>query len=127
MRAIKYKSSDYLRTPELIAAYLDEALKDSDPRLLMVAIKNVVEATQGMTSLATATGLNRESLYKALSGERAPRVDTLSKILHACGLRLSVSAEKRRRPDISSRILQKLRRRRGARHQQKIPRPGAIT
>ncbi len=91
MPVVKYKSSDYLKTPEAVAAYLDEALKDNDPRLLMLAIKNVVEATQGMTSLASATGLNRESLYKALSGERAPRVDTLSKILRACGLRLSVS------------------------------------
>lgn len=91
MPVVKYKSSDYLKTPEAVAAYLDETLKDGDPRLLMLAIKNVVEATHGVADLANATSLNRESLYKTLSGERAPRIDTLSRILHTYGLRLSVS------------------------------------
>lgn len=95
MPVVKYKSSDYLKTPEAVAAYLDEALKDDDPRLLMLAIRNVAEAAQGIGNLATATGLNRESLYKTLSGERTPRVDTLSRILHAYGLRLSVSVDKK--------------------------------
>lgn len=93
MPVVKYKSSDYLKTPKAVAAYLDETLRVDDPRLLMLAIRNVVEATRGMAGLADATGLNRESLYKTLSGERAPRVDTLSRILHAYGLRLSVSVD----------------------------------
>ncbi|TAJ94083.1 MAG: putative addiction module antidote protein [Gammaproteobacteria bacterium] len=68
---------------------------DSDPRLLMLAIKNVIETTHGMAELANTTGLNRESLYKTLSGERTPRIDTLSRILHTYGLRLSVSVDEK--------------------------------
>ena len=43
-----------------------------------------------MTQLARDTGLSRESLYKSLSGERAPSSDTLFKVIHAMGFKLSV-------------------------------------
>ena len=35
-------------------------------------------------------GLSRESLYKSLSGERAPSSDTLFKVMRALGLKLTV-------------------------------------
>lgn len=44
-----------------------------------------------MSQLARDTGLSRESLYKSLSGERAPSSDTLFKVLHALGLKITLS------------------------------------
>jgi probable addiction module antidote protein len=44
---------------------------------------------RGMAQLAKDTGLSRESLYKSLSGERAPSADTLFKVISALGLKLT--------------------------------------
>ena len=91
MHAIDYKTSDYLKTPEDIAAYLNEVLEEDDPKLLMLALRNVADATGGISALAEQTGLNRESLYKTLSGKRNPGIETINMILHAFKLRLSVT------------------------------------
>jgi len=91
MRTIDYKTSDYLKTPEDIAAYLNEVLEEDDPKLLMLALKNVADARGGISALAEQTGLNRESLYKTLSGNRNPGIETINAILHAFKLRLSVT------------------------------------
>ena len=45
MNAVDYKTSDYLKSPEEIAAYLNEVLVEDDPKLLMVALRNVADAT----------------------------------------------------------------------------------
>ena len=92
MRTVEYKTSDYLNTPEDIAAYLNEILEDDDPKLLMLALRNVADAGGGISALADQTGLNRESLYKTLSGKRNPGIETINAILHAFNLRLSVTA-----------------------------------
>lgn len=81
---------NYLQTEADISAYLDAVLEDEDPALLAAALGDIARA-RGMTSLAQATGLSRESLYKSLSGERIPSADTLFKVIHALGLKLSVS------------------------------------
>jgi probable addiction module antidote protein len=91
MRTIDYKTSDYLNSPESIAAYLNEVLEEDDPKLLMLALRNVADATGGISALAEQTGLNRESLYKTLSGNRNPGIETINAILHAFNLRLSVT------------------------------------
>lgn len=92
MRAIDYKTSDFLKSPEDIATYLNVVLQDDDPKLLMLALRNVADAKGGIAALAEQTGLNRESLYKTLSGNRNPGIDTINTILHAYNLRLSVTA-----------------------------------
>ena len=43
---------------------------------------------RGMSQLAKDTGLGRESLYKALSGEVSPNFDTILKVMHALGFKL---------------------------------------
>ena len=93
MSAVDYKTSDYLNTPEDIAAYLNEILEEDDPKLLMVALRNVADVKGGIASLAEQTGLNRESLYKTLSGKRNPGIETINMILHAYHLRLSVTTQ----------------------------------
>lgn len=45
-----------------------------------------------MSKVARATGLSRESLYRALSGERSPDFATILKVMRALGVQLHVSA-----------------------------------
>ena len=85
-----FDAAAYLTTEADVAAYLDTVLEENDPNLLAAALGDIARA-RGMSSLAKATGLSRESLYKSLSGERVPSTETLLKVLHALNLKLSVS------------------------------------
>ena len=71
-RFTPFDAADYLDNEETIAAYLSATLEEDDPEMFLVAIKTVARA-RGMTQLAQETGLGRESLYKALSGEGTPQ------------------------------------------------------
>ena len=81
--------ADYLKSDADIAQYLNVVLEDGDPALLAATIGDVARA-RGMTQLAKDTGLSRESLYKSLSGQRAPNSDTLFKVMKALGFKLTV-------------------------------------
>jgi len=81
--------SNYLNDEADIAAYLQAAMEDGDPALLAAALGDIARA-RGMTQLARDTGLSRESLYRSLSGERAPSSETLFKVIHAMGFKLTV-------------------------------------
>jgi len=81
--------------PKLARAYLAEAVKDDDPRVLLSALRTVAEA-QGVARLATAAGIPRESLYRALSPKGNPRLSTLFAVLKAVGFRFSLEERKRR-------------------------------
>lgn len=85
-----FDAADYLKNEEDITAYLQAAIEEGDPLLLAAALGDIAKA-RGMTNLARETGLSRESLYKSLSGERAPSSDTLFKVIHAMGFKLTVS------------------------------------
>lgn len=86
----KHKASDYLQTPEDIAAYLNAVIEEmgDDPRLLMKAFRNVAEAQGGVSRLALAANLDRVALSRTLSGRRNPRIDTLAKLSAATGVKL---------------------------------------
>lgn len=86
-----FKASAYLRDESDIAAYLESVLEDGDMRAVPVALRSVAEAMGGMTALAACTGLSRETLYRTLSDKGNPRLDTLTAILAAFGLRLAVA------------------------------------
>ena len=51
-----------------------------------------IARAKGMTQIAHDTGLSRESLYKALSGQRSPTFDTILKVMQALGLKLHAAA-----------------------------------
>ncbi|MBS7350769.1 MAG: putative addiction module antidote protein [Comamonas sp.] len=85
-----FDMANYLRSEEEIAEYLRQVLEDNDPAELAAALGHVARA-RGMTQLAKDTGLSRESLYKSLSGERAPSSDTLFKVIRAMGFKLSLN------------------------------------
>ena len=83
----KFDVAEFLQDEETIAEYLNMALEDPNPEMLLLAVKNIARA-QGMTQLAKDTGLGRESLYKALSDGAKPRYDTLLKVVRALGIKL---------------------------------------
>lgn len=79
-----------LKDPLEAAAYLEAALEEGDREALLVAMRHVAAAHGGMAAIAQQTGLSRESLYRAFSRRGNPTVATLSTVLAATGLRLSV-------------------------------------
>ena len=85
-----YDVAETLRTPDEMAAYLEACIEDAngDAAFIAKALGDIARA-QGMTEIARQTGLSRESLYKALSGERSPSFDTVLKVISALGLKLS--------------------------------------
>lgn len=91
METTAYNPLDYLQTPEEISAYLDEAFADEDPRIFIVALGHLARK-KGMSQIARDSGLSRESLYKALSGERNPGFGTILKVVHALGIELHATA-----------------------------------
>jgi probable addiction module antidote protein len=84
-----FDMANYLGNEEEIAEYLRQVLEDGDPAELAAALGDIARA-RGMTQLARDTGLSRESLYKSLSGERAPSSDTLFKVMRALGFQLTI-------------------------------------
>ena len=78
-KTTRYVVAEHLRTSEEMAAYLEACLEESNSDASFVAAK-------GMTQVARAAGLSRESLYKTLSGERNPGFDTILKVARALGL-----------------------------------------
>lgn len=86
-----YDPAEYLRDDADMAAYLEVALEDGDPALVTYTL-GVIARAKGMTELARATGLGRESLYKALSAEGNPEFATILKVIKALGLKLHAEA-----------------------------------
>ena len=89
-RTLPYDTANYLRTIEDIAAYLEAVLEDGDPELVAAALGDIARA-KGMTQLARATGLGRESLYKALSAQGNPEFATVLKVVRALGMTLTAT------------------------------------
>ena len=85
-----FDAADYLTDEATIAAYLSVALEDPNPDLFLVAVRDVARA-RGMTQLAKDAGVGRESLYKALTPGAKPRYDTVVKIMHALGVKLTAT------------------------------------
>jgi probable addiction module antidote protein len=86
----KFDAADYLDSEEMIAKYLTAALEDENPDVFLAAIADVAKA-RGVSAIAQSTGLGRESLYKALAPGAKPRYDTILKVLHGLGFKLTVT------------------------------------
>ena len=81
----------WLKAPRNAEAYIEAVLDEGDPKGLMQALRNVAEAQGGIAVVAERAGLSRESLYRTLSKSGNPQLASLTKILGATGLRLSVT------------------------------------
>lgn len=88
-----YDTVDFLDTEEDILAYFDAVMEENsdDPALIAKALGNIAKA-RGMTRVANDTGLSRENLYRALSGEVKPDFDTILKVIKALGLKLKAAS-----------------------------------
>jgi probable addiction module antidote protein len=81
------------QSPKFAAEYLKAALEDQDePRVLLIAMRHIAEARGGIAKVAKAAGIQRESLYRALSARGNPRLSTLLAVARAVGLKLTVEA-----------------------------------
>jgi probable addiction module antidote protein len=76
---------------EFAVEYLKAALEDTEePRVLLIALRRIAEARGGIAKVAKLAGIERESLYRALSAKGNPRLSTLVAVTKAVGLRLTV-------------------------------------
>jgi probable addiction module antidote protein len=94
LKTARFDVAEYLRTSEEMAAYLEACIEEAphDAAFIAKAVGDIARA-KGMSQVAHESGLSRESLYKALSGERNPEFDTILRVLSALGLRLHATME----------------------------------
>ena len=92
-KTTRYDVAEHLRTPEEMAAYLEACLEEAngDAAFIAKALGDIARA-KGMAQVARDAGLSRESLYKALSGERSPGFDTILKVMTALGIKFHAQA-----------------------------------
>jgi probable addiction module antidote protein len=77
--------------PEFAVEYLRAAIEEGDdPQILLIALRRIAESRGGVAKVAKEAGVERESLYRALSAKGNPRLSTLVAVIKAVGLRLTV-------------------------------------
>ncbi|WP_374943989.1 addiction module antidote protein [Sphingomonas sp.] len=81
----------HLGDVDIQAEMLSEALATGDRRLV-AHVLNTIARAKGMSSVATATGINRTTLYAALAEDSNPTLETLFKVVDALGLKLGATA-----------------------------------
>lgn len=93
----RFDVAEHLRTPEEMAAYLEACFEEAgdDAAFIAKALGDIARA-KGMSQVARDAGLSRESLYKALSGERIPSFDTVLKVISALGISLHAETKRGR-------------------------------
>ncbi len=70
--------------------YLNAALEDENPEVFLLALRDVVEANSTMSLFARETNRNSESLYKSLSAQGNPQLNSVRTILSSLGFKLAV-------------------------------------
>lgn len=81
---------DFLETDEEMQDYLNAAIEENDPKFLFTALGDIVRA-KNLSKLSRETGISREGIYKALSGDGNPAFTTILKIVNALGLKINFS------------------------------------
>jgi probable addiction module antidote protein len=87
IKTSRFDTAEYLKSEEDMVAYLETALAEDEPRLVVLALGAIARA-RGMAQIAKQSGLRRESLYKALSPHGNPEFTTVLKVVKALGLHL---------------------------------------
>ena len=87
----EYMIRELRKSSKFAAEYLKVALEDTEePAVLLIALRRIAEARGGLAKVAKAAGIERESLYRALSARGNPRLSTLVAVTKAVGLKLTV-------------------------------------
>lgn len=76
--------------PEYAAVFLNSVLEDGDQEELLEALRYMSAAFGGVTGVAEQAEVNAKTLYRTLSAKGNPELRTLTAILKAMGMRLSV-------------------------------------
>ncbi len=122
----QWDTAEHLQSDGDMLLYLQACFDEAgdDAAYIARAVGTVARA-RGMTQLAKDSGLGRESLYKALSGEGNPRMDTMLKVLHALGIKVQLQSARTKPRPVARKIakpVQKVKRHslrpHGARHKQ---------
>jgi len=93
-RNVRQTHSEILRDPDVASEYLNEAIASGDHSELLMALRNLAEAQpDGITGLAERAEMSRTSLYKLLSENGNPKLDSFIKVLHALQLKFSIGPE----------------------------------
>lgn len=98
----RFDAAEYLDSPEARVEYLRAALETEDPAFILDAI-GVVARAEGMTQVAEKAGVGRASLYKTLRAGSNPEFDTVLRVLHALGVRLTAEPAE---PDLHKKELE---------------------
>ena len=85
-----------LQDPREAMAYLNAALMDEDPRVFLLALKDVVDAQATMSEIAKKAQVNRENLYRMLSKNGNPKLTSIIPVLQSLGLHLSIGKAKKK-------------------------------
>jgi probable addiction module antidote protein len=83
--------AERLETPEDIAFYLEAVFEENDPALIAAALGDIARS-RGMTEVARAAGVTRDTLYKALAKDGDPRLSTFLGVIKALGLKIQIAA-----------------------------------
>jgi probable addiction module antidote protein len=86
-----FDAAEFLDNEEMIAEYLNAAMKETDPNVFLGALSDVARA-KGIARIAEKSGLGRESLYKALKPGASPRFETIRKVIDALGVETKFAA-----------------------------------
>jgi probable addiction module antidote protein len=94
VKAESYRESllESLQNPDEAARYLSACLEDEDPRVFLLALRDVADAHGGVRALSRDARLNRESLYRMLSKSGNPCLESLAAVLKAFGMRLAIQS-----------------------------------
>ncbi len=90
VRTTRWDPAENIKTEKDVIANLEAALEDGDPALIAEVLGDIARS-QGMAKVAKKAGLGRESLYKSLSKNGNPEFMTIVKVVHALGLRLTLT------------------------------------
>ncbi len=90
VKVFDFDCSEYLDSPEAMAAFMDEAFATGNARIVADSL-GVIAKSIGMTEIARRSGVSRQNLYDALTGKTTPRLDTFLAVVSAMGLRLSAN------------------------------------
>lgn len=84
-----FDPAEHLQTEEDILYYLEAAMEGNDPKHIASALGDIARS-RGMSEIARKSGVGRQALYNALSDSGNPTLETLTAVLKALGLQLTV-------------------------------------
>jgi len=87
---MREKLKDFEYAQGYLEVSLDEAEKDGYYGGFLIALRRVVEV-HGASRIAHESSVSRSNLYKALSEDGNPTIETLGAVLHSLGMKLSIS------------------------------------